>query len=650
MKRKPINLTPLTNGDFDDAYFDHLKNFEGVVKRIHTDGLGVPTIGMGTALAVRITNKKFQLRKDLDARIDRATRNNYKLTEPERQRLQDAVDALNAGNPAKAKKLIPPYDANEGNTPNLRQANNKFGFTIDDEGMRAVARPDMASARDAAWNGVAAAAKDSGWSAAEIGAYKKQFYASREMIALASIKYNLGNNAKLPKTNRHIVNGDRAGAVYEIEIRTNGNKTPGHANRRVTEAKFFADGMNGADRTALARHVAANPQEYEEYAKRFTSVVEKSATAGSLKPASPSDAPETGAPETPAPPSGVPEGETVGASLGDNPANPGDSDNSDAPESLSFTPEQQALKAALLQDDGPAADLMVKDPAHWTEGEFQLAKRETARLRPGSERTNLDAMATAFLVDKYGDGPARLDATGRMIDPQPINPINEVPIDATAPGGGSLRDEMTRIADVVANTARVEGASPAVAALQNGLNILDEHTTAAERQNGGGQKAKTVKPFPKLKSTLLRIDGVPGSRTRQAFRAAAALLGAPKVEEGLALGRFAKFARNATAGRPAGDVKSVVQGTFAPLFRSPEKPRPVAGAEEDLAFQATVNDLGEEVLGGPKFTPIREDGDLGPKTEGAFRTVLPAAGATRFTTRLGQNLGFLDLDKPDGFA
>jgi hypothetical protein len=138
--------------------------------------------------------------------------------------------------------------------------------------------------------------------------------------------------------------------------------------------------MNGADRTALARHVAANPQEYEEYAKRFTSVVEKSATAGSLKPASPSDAPETGAPETPAPPSGVPEGETVGASLGDNPANPGDSDNSDAPESLSFTPEQQALKAALLQDDGPAADLMVKDPAHWTEGEFQLAKRESAPI------------------------------------------------------------------------------------------------------------------------------------------------------------------------------------------------------------------------------------------------------------------------------
>lgn len=653
MKRKPITPTPVKSGDFDGAYYDHLKDVEREVNRIYSDGPGIPTFGPGIALAVRTANGKYQLRKDLDDRIARATDNRYQLTTPERQRLQDAVDALNAGNPAKAKKLIPPYDFKELDNENLRQANNKFGFTIDDKGMRAVARPDMASARDAAWNGVAAAAKDSGWSAAEIGAYKKQFYASREMIALASIKYNLGNNAKLPETNRHIVNGDRAGAVYEIEIRTNKNKTPGHARRRMTEAKFFADGMNAADRAALVRHVTANHQEYEEYVKRFSEAAKDSATAGSLKPASPSDAPETGAPESPAPPSGVPEGEMVGASLDDgtdDPGEPGDSGNPDAPESLSFTPEQQALKAALLQNDGPAADLLVKAPADWTEGEFRLAKRETARLRPGSERTNMDAMATAFLIDKYGDGPARLNATGRMTEPQPINPINEVPVDATAPGGGSLRDEMTRIADVVAGAARDEGASPAIAALQDGLNILDEHAAPGAGQNEGGPKAKTVKPFPKLKSTSLRVDGDPGPHTRHAFRAAAARFGAPKVEEGLALGRFAKFARNTYAGRPAGDVKSMVQGTFAPLFRSPEKPRPAAGAEENSAFQATVNDLGEEVLGGAKFTPIREDGDLGPRTEGAFRTVLPAAGATRFTTRFGQNLGFLDLDTPDGLT
>lgn len=641
MKRKPISLAPLTNRDFDDAYFDHLKEVEDEVQRIHTDGFGIPTIGVGTALAVRGVNGKFQLRKDLDARINLATNNQYQLTAPERQRLQDAVNALNAGNPAKAKKLIPPYNENERTRASLQQANNKFGFDIDENGMRAAARPDMDSARDAAWNGVAAAAKNAGWSSAEIDAYKKQFYASEEMVGLSSIKYNLGNSAKLPKTNRHIVNGDRAGAIYEIEIRTNKNKTRGHASRRVKEAKFFAKGLNAADNAAMARHITANRQEYNDYVNQFPGVTKDSATAGYLKPTAPTTAPAS-------PPSGAaPDEETVGASLdgmdAGTPATPDDAPDTDtagAPEPQSFTPEQHALKAALLEDDGPVADIMAKDPADWTEDKFRLAKRETARLRPGPDRTALDQMATAFLRDKYSDDPVKLDATGRMIEPQPIRPINEFPVDPAAPGGGSLRDEMTRIAAAVAGAAAADGTDPAVAALQDGLNILGVKT-----QNKGASNAKPVTPFPTLK-----VDGVPGPRTRRWLKAAATQLGAPKVEEGLALGRFAKVARDAIARRNRGDVGPAVRDIFAPLFRTPDKPRSASGAEEESAFQATVNDLGEKALGRAKFKPLLEDGWFGPKTETAFRAVLPAAGADRFTTRFGQNLGFLGLDKEGAFT
>ena len=48
------------------------------------------------------------------------------------------------------------------------------------------------------------------------------------------------------------------------------------------------------------------------------------------------------------------------------------------------------------------------------------------------------------------------------------------------------------------------------------------------------------------------------------------------------------------------------------------------------------------------FMPIRADGLIGPRTETAFRAVLPAAEADRFTSRLGHNLGFFDFDDTRG--
>lgn len=107
------------------------------------------------------------------------------------------MKALNARKSDQAKKLITPNDPNEINDPKLRTASNKPSFTPTNKGMRALAKPDMNQARQAAWNDIALTAAHDGWSKHEIAA-QKNFYNPSEMVA-----------------------GNRPGAAYEIEIRTN---------------------------------------------------------------------------------------------------------------------------------------------------------------------------------------------------------------------------------------------------------------------------------------------------------------------------------------------------------------------------------------------------------------------------------------------
>ena len=130
------------------------------------------------------------------------------------------MKALNARKSDQAKKLITPNDPNEINDPKLRTASNKPSFTPTNKGMRALAKPDMNQARQAAWNDIALTAAHDGWSKHGIAAQKK-FYNPSEMVALGSLKFNIEPNAKFTKTADAIVAGNRPGAAYEIEIRTN---------------------------------------------------------------------------------------------------------------------------------------------------------------------------------------------------------------------------------------------------------------------------------------------------------------------------------------------------------------------------------------------------------------------------------------------
>lgn len=119
----------------------------------------------------------------------------------------------------------------------------------------------------------------------------------------------------------------------------------------------------------------------------------------------------------------------------------------------------------------------------------------------------------------------------------------------------------------------------------------------------------------------------------------------PKIEEGFALDRFGRFAQDVQVGRDdTRKLGTTIGNAFGPLFRPLGTALPKEGKAENVAFQATLNDLGPKVFEPDAFKPIREDGLIGPRTETAFNAVLPAAGPDKFTSRLGHNLGFFDFE------
>ena len=177
----------------------------------------------------------------------------------------------------------------------------------------------------------------------------------------------------------------------------------------------------------------------------------------------------------------------------------------------------------------------------------------------------------------------------------------------------------------VVRDARDDGFASVIKRLQGGLNILGE---AKAPKDGAAI-------LPKLKE-----DGVFGPKSRSGLKHAVASLGTPKVEEGLALGRFNSFVRD---GRKVGfgRLKEVTAGSFGPLFRNPAKTtRRPSECLEAVTLQETLNDLGTGHFGRGRFRPLEMDGDIGPKTADAFGRLAGALGPERITKRFGEFLGF----------
>ncbi|MDA1091582.1 MAG: hypothetical protein O3A85_14895 [Proteobacteria bacterium] len=280
------------------------------------------------------------------------------------------------------------------------------------------------------------------------------------------------------------------------------------------------------------------------------------------------------------------------------------------------SPENRKFMDDLMQPGDPVDEILLKKPEDLTQDEFLELKKAMIDLPAGPEQERLDKAATSFLEHRYSTKPVRYDAVGRMIDPKPVNAIPEEPKPLATADRKPLKYALRRIGLGILMDAKDDGLDAAVKRLQGGINILSQ--------------------APGLKE-----DGVFGPKTRSGLKGAVAAWGTPKIKEGLALGRFNGFARE---GRKDGfrGLAEATEKNFAPLFRNPAKPprRPTDHIEA-VTLQETLNDLGGAQFGRDIFKPLKIDGDIGPKTTGAFRQIAAAVGPEPLTKRFGEFMGFL---------
>lgn len=303
--------------------------------------------------------------------------------------------------------------------------------------------------------------------------------------------------------------------------------------------------------------------------------------------------------------------------------------------------DRKALVKDLTRLDDPLDDVLLKQPSDLTDTEVRAIMIRRQGTRDEEERRALFRAEKAHFDHIYGTGPAQRDATGRIIQPLAVNPVRATPIPAVDSAGRPLADTLSNLAEKVAVLADADGRRDAVKALQRGLNILIREPRRTPDYNPEVWRARLRRSFDGDPHALfaglrpLKEDGLPGPKTRSALRHAAAAWGRTGIEEGLALGQFDGFARSVTDGAAPGSARRVAESAFGPLF--PAEP----GSSQPAGFglQMAVNDLGHETMG-DAFEPLKEDGEIGPKTEAAFHKVLKIAGPARLAGALGRGMGF----------
>jgi len=151
--------------------------------------------------------------------------------------------------------------------------------------------------------------------------------------------------------------------------------------------------------------------------------------------------------------------------------------------------------------------------------------------------------------------------------------------------------------------------------LQRGLNILNQANPLPGRSPAYG-------PYTKLGP--VDEDGKYGPQTDFALKHATARLGPAKVQDGLALGRFNTFARQAQGSGNAEGLEAATHGAFGPLFRDKDDKSPKV---EGGVLQETLNTIGPEHH--DDWESLKVDDWIGPKTRTAFGRVLQSEDADR---------------------
>ncbi len=325
-------------------------------------------------------------------------------------------------------------------------------------------------------------------------------------------------------------------------------------------------------------------------------------------------------------------------------ATDGDTDQDDKVEAEPpLSPAAQKLHDAFGprddDDTGPGA-LMRKRTEDLTADEVSALHGAAFDEKDTAARHAMQDRLRDFYRLTYGDGPARHDETGKMIQPTPQRAVPKKPSPAKDAHGRPVADGLQRVAATLARAAEKDGGQAVVKALQSGLSLMGRN---------------------------LKSDGDPGPKTRAAVVDTVATSGPGKIDEARALGSFKSAARAAkTQPATAAGLRTSVKAAFAPLLTAPASPssprtrgstagpvdrrlrggdtkRSGHGNDRDddkseavsvTAVQQGLNDLK------PK-KKLAEDGVLGPKTADAFNTAVKDHGDDTVTQSVGRAFGFL---------
>ena len=222
-------MTTIIPHDPETNFRDDLVTFigerEGDVRRIYTDGKGIPTMGIGFALFHQTTGDQYTWRGGSAEALKTELRDEIGvvLTDENMAVLTETLTRLNDGDLPGVFELIPPSEPGERNGSYVNSEKNAFGFTLEDPDVTALLDLTLTEARTVLRTRLGTAL------------YEK-YDSSREMIALTSLAFN--NPVLIGSGLTGALQGeDRAEAWFEIRYHSNADGE--NANRRYYESDLF---------------------------------------------------------------------------------------------------------------------------------------------------------------------------------------------------------------------------------------------------------------------------------------------------------------------------------------------------------------------------------------------------------------------------
>lgn len=281
-----------------------------------------------------------------------------------------------------------------------------------------------------------------------------------------------------------------------------------------------------------------------------------------------------------------------------------DNENSDTKE------QSDATTTVIKATSDTTDDLLLKKPEDLTESEIKdlMVQRHNSQ----NNKALFDELVEKerqWFSTRYGDEPVKFDETGKMIQPVAINPAPKEPKPLTVPGGQTMADAIKVVAAQLDQTS--DNKVDVIRGLQTGINRTNE---------------KTEMP--------LKVDGLFGPKSATGLKKAIATLGPTKMTESNALGQFQYKTDKA---KKSADTNNLIKDATASIEPLPPQLKEQKKNTVGLALQTALNETNKD---DDQIPQLKEDGIIGPVTEGVFDTTVRKKETEDLTDNFGYFLGF----------